>query len=223
MQAHDQRQVLVLAPHPDDETFGCGGTIRMLVESGVAVDVAFMTRGELGLEGAATAPLEVRQQLAAVRSREAAAACEVLGVRRVDFLTGGDARLADQPQIAHEIGSLFRRASYQRVFCPWPHDGHDDHRATFAHLRRAVQDHPAPPQFWLYEVWKPLTANTFVPIDRTMEVKRRAIDQYQSQLAQLNYRDAFLGLAAYRSLFCPSSRYAEAFLVCDRSEVLSLC
>jgi hypothetical protein len=41
-------------------------------------------------------------------------------------------------------------------------------------------------------------------------------------LAQLNYRDAFLGLAAYRSLFCPSSKYAEAFLVCDHRELLTL-
>ena len=216
------RQVLVLAPHPDDETFGCGGTLRMLVEGGIGVDVAFMTRGEMGTDEGLCASPQQRRELAAVRTREAEAACGVLGVRSVQFLDGQDTRLAEQPQMATAIAGLFRRASYERVFCPWGRDGHEDHIATFGLLRRAVQEHFAPTQFWLYEVWKPLAANTFVPIDRTLEFKRHAIEQYQSQLSQLNYREGFLGLAAYRSLFCPSSKYAEAFWVCDRSELLHI-
>jgi len=218
------RSVLVLAPHPDDETFGCGGTIRMLTESGVAVDVAFLTRGELGIEVGGAVPAEVRQQLAQTRSEEAQAACAVLGVRRVFFLDGQDTRLADQPQLIAAIQGLLAQEPYERVFCPWPHDGHDDHQATFLWLRHALAGDPRllPQHFWLYEVWKPLTANTFVPIDHTLPAKRRAIEQYRSQLAQLNYCEGFLGLAAYRSLFCPASRYAEAFWVCNRDELLNL-
>jgi N-acetylglucosamine malate deacetylase 1 len=217
-----KKPVLVLAPHPDDETFGCGGTIRMLVESGVAVDVGFMTRGEQGVEGGAAAPVEARQQMAEVRTREALAACNVLGVRNVIFLGGNDTRLADQPELARSIAELIRREGYQRVFCPWPGDSHSDHQATFRLLRDAVIQNHFTVSFWLYEVWNPLPANTPVPIDHTMETKRRAIDQYQSQLSQLNYREGIAGLAAYRSLFCPSSSYAEAFLVCDRNEMLNL-
>jgi len=108
------------------------------------------------------------------------------------------------------------------VFCPWHLDAHDDHRATFAILRQAIIQSHLTTSFWLYEVWKPLAANTFVPIDRTMPAKRRAIEQYQSQVSQLNYREGFTGLAAYRSLFCPSSSFAEAFLVCDTQEFLNL-
>jgi len=194
----------------------------MLVENGIDVDVAFMTRGEMGVEGGVVPTLEVRREMAACRTREAEAACDVLGVRRRYFFNGADTRLSDQPQLTAELAQLFGQARYQRVFCPWHGDSHEDHRATFAILRRAVEQGPAPKQFWLYEVWKPLPASTFVPIDNTIETKGRAVDQYQSQLAQLNYRDAFLGLASYRSLFCPSSRYAEAFLVCDRDELLKL-
>ena len=135
---------------------------------------------------------------------------------------GADTHLAEQPQMAGAIAQLFRQESYERVFSPWPGDAHADHIATFQLVQRAARDQSAPPQFWLYEVWKPLAANTFVPIDRTVEVKRHAIEQYGSQLSQLNYREGFLGLAAYRSLFCPSSKYAEAFLVCDRAELLHI-
>jgi len=217
-----KKPVLVLAPHPDDETFGCGGTIRMLTESGVAVDVAFLTRGELGLETGAAASPAASRQLAEVRSQEARAACNVLGVRNVVFLGGHDTRLADQPELGAAIADLLEKEGYQRVFCPWPHDAHDDHRATFAFLRGAVMQNQGTTSFWLYEVWKPLPANTFVPIDGTMEAKRRAMEEYRSQSSQLNYREGFAGLAAYRSLFCPSSSYAEAFLVCDTREMLNL-
>jgi len=214
--------VLVLAPHPDDETFGCGGTIRMLTDSGVLVDVAFLTRGEQGMDAATMHSLDASHQLAEVRSKEARAACGVLGVRSVLFLDGSDTRLSEEPQLATSIADLLRADNYQRVFCPWPHDSHEDHQATFSLLRRAVVENQFDPSFWLYEVWKPLPANTFVPIDHTMQAKRQAIEQYQSQLPQLNYREGFVGLAAYRSLFCPGSSFAEAFWVCDRREMLNL-
>jgi LmbE family N-acetylglucosaminyl deacetylase len=193
----------------------------MLTESGIAVDVAFLTRGEQGLEAGMPNSQEASRQLAEVRSREAQAACQVLGVRSVYFLNGSDTRLKDEPQLAVAISDLLQRETYQRVFCPWPQDAHDDHQATFELLRKAVMASQVSAKYWLYEVWKPLPANTYVPIDNTMEAKRRAIDQYQSQLSQLNYREGFAGLAAYRSLFCPSSSYAEAFLVCDSREILN--
>ena len=221
MGENNGKQVLVLAPHPDDETFGCGGTIRMLSEGGIHVDVAFLTRGEQGVEGGG-ATHELAQQTAQTRSREAEAACQILGVRHVFFLEGKDSCLSDQPHLADAISNLLTQNRYQRVFCPWQHDSHDDHRATFALLRDSVVKSHTPLSFWLYEVWKPLPANTFVPIDGTMASKQKAIEKYQSQLAQLNYSEAFIGLAAYRSLFCPPSNYAEAFLVCDQQQFLSL-
>jgi LmbE family N-acetylglucosaminyl deacetylase len=217
-----KKPVLVLAPHPDDETFGCGGTIRMLVDSGLAVDVTFMTRGEMGMEAGATPTAQASRDVAETRTAEAQAACSVLGVRQVRFLGGADTRLAEQPQLAAALSDLFATEAYQRVFCPWPQDSHQDHIATFELLRSAVKAGPSPTQFWLYEVWKPLPANTFVPIDNTIDAKRQAIELYKSQLALCNYQEAFIGLAAYRSLFCAPSRYAEAFLVCDRDEILRL-
>ena len=105
---NSRQPVLVLAPHPDDETFGCGGTIRMLTESGVVVDVAFLTRGEHGIDAGAEPSLEASRQLAETRSREARAACDVLGVRNVMFLGGSDTRLSEEPQLAASIADVLR-------------------------------------------------------------------------------------------------------------------
>jgi N-acetylglucosamine malate deacetylase 1 len=216
------KSVLVLAPHPDDETFGCGGTIRMLSESDVAVDVVFMTRGEQGTENCRGNDANAADVLADVRAREAQAACDELGVRKLAFLDGRDTCLMEQRELAGKIADILAHANYQRVFCPWPRDGHRDHQATFDLLRRAVLQTKALLSFWLYEVWTPLPANTFVPIDRTVETKRRAMSHYKSQLSQFNYQEGFVGLAAYRSLFCPPARFVEAFLVCNTNELDSV-
>lgn len=193
----------------------------MLTERGVAVDVAFLTRGEMGTEGFSPTA-QVASEMAETRTHEAKAACDVLGIRQITFMEGHDMQLQSEPGHVAAIVDLLHSRPYQRVFCPWPHDSHADHGATFRLLREAAQQHGSSLSFWLYEVWKPLPANTFVPIDLTIDFKRQAIDKYKSQLAQLNYREGMLGLSAYRSLFCPPSKFAEAFLVCDFGEMLSL-
>src|SRR6476619_5514994 len=100
-----RQEVLVLAPHPDDETFGCGGTIRMLADRGVAIDVAFLTRGEQGVEGGNGNPHD-EHNLAETRIQEARNACAVLGARNVIFLRGSDTRLGEETELAAEIAQL---------------------------------------------------------------------------------------------------------------------
>lgn len=231
------QNILVLAPHPDDESLGCGGTIKLLTQAGQNVDVVFMTRGENGLETPLAssdniqAPLvqasliqtqSNQGQSATTREAEARAACQVLGVRAVEFLKGADGGLINQPHLAHSLAYLLNAGNYQRVFAPWHGEAHSDHVATFRWLQRAVADTRVMPAIWLYEIWSPLQPNDLVPIDRTIEAKRSAISAHQSQLSSLDYLTAFVGLATYRALHCPPSRFAEAFLTMDTSAFLAL-
>lgn len=215
------RPVLVLAPHPDDESLGCGGTLRLLTNAEIAVHVLYLTRGELGSEAVGAATVPEQTALARVRASEAAEACRLLGVARVDFLDGRDSQLADQPQLAATLQQRLVAEDYQRVFCPWPQEHHPDHAATFLFYRQAVGQLRRVPDTWLYEVWTPLSPNMLVPIDATLADKLAAIQAHRSQLACLDYVAAFQGLAAYRSLACPPSRYAEAFRICDRETLWS--
>lgn len=207
----DGQQILVLAPHPDDETFGCGGTLRLLASAGAAIDVAYLTRGELGSEAPEATTAERRAQLAAHRTEEARNACRILGVRDVHFLTGRDGHVAEQPGLAREIGGLLAPGQYHRVFCPWPQDAHPDHQATFHWLVEALKTCPVQAAVWLYEVWTPLLPSTLVPIDATIETKSAAAQAHQSQLTCLDYLSGFRGLAAYRALRCAGTKFAEAF------------
>jgi LmbE family N-acetylglucosaminyl deacetylase len=216
------KNILVLAPHPDDESLGCGGTIKLLTQSGMQVDVVLLTRGENGLDAPGQQPPSVHAQLAARREIEARAACEVLGVRDVQFLSGSDGGLRDQPHLAQAIRSILEAGNYQRVFAPWHGEAHPDHAATFRLLQRALAESAARPSIWLYEVWTPLAPTDHVPIDVTMPAKRAAIEKHQSQLECLDYLGAFVGLAAYRALVCPPSQYAEAFHVLDTPSLLAI-
>lgn len=207
------KRILVLSPHPDDESFGCGGTIKFLTAAGHQVDVLYMTRGELGVDIPHLSTKTGRDELKSVRSREAHAACEILGVRSVRFLDGRDGHLAKHPEIALELSNTLLTEHYERVFCPHEGEAHPDHVATYRFLFEALQREPLGYDLhvWLYEVWTPLVPDLVVPIDATLEAKMAAIDVHLSQLAHLDYRAAFRGLAAYRSLFCEGCQFAEAF------------
>lgn len=208
------QEILVLAPHPDDETFGCGGTLKLLSDAGALIDVLFLTRGELGTETNIPDTLDLQFALAATRTQEAADACSTLGVRHTYFLNGSDGKLAQQTALVAELCGVLQH-SYRRIFCPHAGETHPDHRATFALLRTAARQLALRSEVWLYEVWTPLLANMFVPIDHVIEQKLAAMQCHRSQLAILDYSLAFQGLARYRALFSPPSKFAEAFFVCD--------
>jgi len=216
------KNILVLAPHPDDESLGCGGTIKLLAQAGMQVDVILMTRGENGMDAPGQQPAAVHEQLANRREGEARAACAVLGVRDVQFLPGIDGGLMHQPHLVQQLAALMQMGNYQRIFAPWYGEAHPDHVATFRLLQRALAEAALRPAIWLYEVWTPLPPTDHVPIDATMAAKRAAIEKHRSQLDCLDYLGAFVGLAAYRALACPPSKYAEAFLTMDAPALLNL-
>src|SRR6267378_1222734 len=81
--------VLVIAPHPDDEVIGCGGAIRLRVERGERVSFVFLSSGELGLKHLP------RAKTWEIREAEARRAAKVLGVESLHFLRQPDWMLGD--------------------------------------------------------------------------------------------------------------------------------
>ena len=215
------QKALVLAPHPDDEALGCGGTIKLITSSGGTVDVLYMTRGEMGLETTQGVAQSVQDELAQQRSLEAREACRILGVRKVDFLAGRDSHLKQEPELWRGVWQALQADSYRSVFCPWHNDNHADHAATFQILLAALRSYPDDIDVWLYEVWTPLESNIAIPIDSTIHSKLEAIGAHQSQRSCADFPRAFRALAQYRALLCPLSKYAEAFFTTDREQLIA--
>lgn len=90
-----RKRILLLLAHPDDETFGPGGTIAKYAEEGVDVFLATATRGEAGMLG--DPPFTDRARIGDVRTRELLRAAKILGIREVSFLGFRDGRLSGIP------------------------------------------------------------------------------------------------------------------------------
>ncbi|RJP20048.1 MAG: PIG-L family deacetylase [Deltaproteobacteria bacterium] len=104
-----RKRFLFLLAHPDDETFGPGGTIARYARTGSEVHLAAATRGEAGMVG--DPPVTDREHLGEVRSAELAAAAEILGLSGVHFLGFMDGQLANVPRerLVERAVSVIRR------------------------------------------------------------------------------------------------------------------
>ena len=215
------RRVAVIAPHPDDEVLGCGGTIVRLATAGVAVDVVTVTRGQPpDFEAAA-----VEQVMA-----EAAAAHRLMGVAGGHFLDLPAARLdtVGQAHVNAALASALDRIQPDTLFVPFLGDIHHDHQLVFtaAMVWARPRHGGAPARMLAYETlsetnWfappatPPFLPTVFVDITDTLESKLNAFAAYRSQVKQFpdeRSPDAIRALAVSRGASVFRSA-AEAFML----------
>lgn len=123
-----RRSLLVVAPHPDDETLASGGLIIRSRRSGADVQIVFVS------DGAGSHPAMDRDALAAQRRDEALAAAAVLDVAsdHVHFLELPDGGVT--PRLADGIDGLapiIAAMRPERLVAPHGDEPHPDHRATY--------------------------------------------------------------------------------------------
>ncbi|RYG65540.1 PIG-L family deacetylase, partial [bacterium] len=129
-------RTLCVAPHPDDESLGCGGTLALLNEASNEVGVAWVSDGGLSHPNSVKYP---RPQLVQLREREALQALAQLGIgadsayfqRLPDGALPfpGDSGFQDAAASAQAVIEEFRP---QTLLLPWRRDPHRDHRASWA-------------------------------------------------------------------------------------------
>lgn len=222
------RRVLVLAPHADDETFGCGGTLAALVGDGARLDVLVVTDGAGDETDAGARRLVGERRLE--ETREA--------LRR---LGGGAARCAFLPDRglaasgAALAGALEGELLAKRpdlVFVPSPVEVHPDHRAVaeaFLSLfagdagRRLAAALPDGARAAFYEVSQPFRPNVLVDVSRTIARKEAAVAAFVSQLDGHDYAAFARGLGQYRRMSLPRSvTSAEGFFLVALAELPGL-
>ena len=178
-----RRQVLVIAAHPDDETYGLGGVIARHTRGGDPVSVLILTDGVTARHN------QIEIQKAAARQ-----ACTALGVGDVRFAGLPDQRLDDLPllEVIKPIHELVRELRPQVVYTHHRGDANQDHRTVFAATLVEVRPFGGNPveRVLCYEVassteWGPPFAdwaflpNVFVDIGATLEAKLSAVEAYR--------------------------------------------
>src|SRR6185437_8036125 len=132
---------LVLAPHPDDETLGCGGLIAEACTLGRDIHVLVMTDGTGSHAGSRAWPAP---RLRALREGEIREAVRRLGLGqdRVSFLGLHDTQAPhDGPAFENAVAAVASHAAARGVaaiLATWLHDPHADHVATARLAREAA-------------------------------------------------------------------------------------
>jgi LmbE family N-acetylglucosaminyl deacetylase len=196
----NRQRVLIVAPHPDDETLGCGGAISLLCRKGYDVNVLIISDGTGSHPNSQKYPAPMLQ---AIRSQETLTALAILGVNRsaVTFLHLKDGAIPTVTAPKFHPAKVRCRNYLQAtlpdtIFIPWRLDPHPDHRATWQLIQAAILSLEMMPQVIEYPIWdwdisQRTTADLSqitgwrLDIQSVLGQKTQAIESYQSQLGQL--------------------------------------
>jgi len=144
-----EQHVLVVFPHPDDETFGCGGTLALFAKSGVPVTYICGTLGQMG-RNMGKPFFATRESLPNIREAELEEACEAIGIQHLIKLGLRDKTIEfeDPETLIDRIERILREVRPSLVLTHYPgYAVHPDHNAlgevTIRALSRfSVQERP---------------------------------------------------------------------------------
>ena len=193
----DWGATLCVAPHPDDEALGCGGTLALLAQNGARVGIAWVSDGGLSHPNSPSHP---RAKLARLRETEATRAAAELGATQTFFqrLPDGELPFPDDNGFDAAVASAYQiltEFAPQTLLLPWRRDPHRDHRASWIVWSTAAQHHSL--HRYEYLVWaferaahnewpRADEARAFrLDISSVLERKRAAIAAHASQISDL--------------------------------------
>jgi LmbE family N-acetylglucosaminyl deacetylase len=153
---------VIVAPHPDDETFGCGALIAKKRQAGDAIRIVFLTKGE-AVNGGQMDPVIVARE----RKLQALIACHCLGVapgetRWLDLIDGsvprpGQARFDEAVEL---LRKEIETTECCELYCPHQGDLHPDHEAAYLISQTAVSRSGKNIKLIQYPIWIYYLAST---------------------------------------------------------------
>jgi N-acetylglucosamine malate deacetylase 1 len=210
--------VLVLAPHPDDEIIGCGGTMIKHVQKGSRLLVVYLTDGREGRQGGG------QTERPNVRKDEARAGLHIIGISGSIFLDYPDRQLSEHlDECAQSLAKIIDDFKPDSIFVPNFWDVHIDHAATAKILAKTLKTGGRESTCYSYEVWTAIIPNTIIDVTEVMTTKLDALKEHKSQTSQYdNFLQIVEGLNSYRSIYFAGAKYCETFLKCSQKEYIRL-
>lgn len=193
---------MVVAPHPDDEVLGCGGTLLRRKAAGAETGWLIVT----GISEAAGWSAErVRSREAEIRKVE-----EMLGFSRVYQLRLPTTRLDSLPmaEIVARFGEVFTDFQPTELFVPHPGDVHSDHRVCFdatascakwfryTSVRRVLAYETLSETEFGLDSGRGFVPNIFVDISEYLERKVAAMEVYETELGSFPFPRSVAGIRA---------------------------
>ena len=211
------KKVLVISPHPDDETLGVGGTIKKLSKKKLEISI-LVVGGHL--------PPIYEEEHYRKTEKECKKACSILGSKKIFFLKKVATKFNEEPvaNFNKSIMDIINKIDPEIVFIPFP-DRHIDHKVVFNASMVCTRPNSKSKikMILAYETlsethWNAnyIEANfipdVFIDITNELKFKEKALKSYTSQIKNNNARnlDAIKGLASFRGSQ-NNKKYCEAF------------
>jgi LmbE family N-acetylglucosaminyl deacetylase len=217
MSTAEPRRILAIGAHPDDVEFACAGTLARCIARGDQVTVAIVCRGESASCGLGP------EELAQMRSREAAAAARVLGADLIQ-LGYPDYGVWYNREMLAAFNEVIRRARPDAIITHYSEDYGGDHNNTLkaATIPNFESAHAAIEKLPLLYMMEPVGGFGFQPqvyvdITDTLAIRLRMMDCHQSQLEWMSRYGGFDSklyietVARFRGYQCGAA-YAEGFI-----------
>lgn len=189
-------KILIIAPHPDDESIWCGG---LLLKYPKQCDVLILTDWRYWWES------DNYDEIIQIRKKESLKAMKYLQIDNVYFMEIEDSHL--KKNFKKFLNYEFSK--YTKIFCPNNKDLHIDHACVLNFLKKTgfAKD------IYLYEVWSTLDKPShYIDISKYYLQKMQLIKIYESQVSQLDYSKKILWLNNYRWMqVYPAIDYAEVY------------
>lgn len=197
---------LVLAPHADDEVFGCGGLMALARTQGAEVRALVVT------DGSQSHPDTPAHELTHQRQQEARAAAHVLG-HEVVFLAFKDRSLRYGEELITALTEAIQAYGPDLVLCTPPTEPHPDHQSLGLAAMAAVMRVQRRPDLAWYESGHLMVHATHVcDITTVAERKTEAMHCFVSQQSLLDYTRCIEAKDRFRSITLGGeSRAAEAY------------
>ena len=189
------RSILIIAPHPDDETLGCGGVFAKRAAEGCDVAVVVVTDGRhlFRLSRWKIERDPTPRETSDMRKNETRRAVDILGGRSegVRFLDIEDGTLTRHVEaVAETIAEIITETNPEEIYVTSEHEEHPDHVAACAVVRSAIAGTKSAAVLYRYVIALPAGVTTAgideptvaVDVSAQMETKLRAVRQFASHL-----------------------------------------
>ncbi len=218
---HSLDNIVVIAPHPDDEAIGVGGSIKLASEKGDNVFIIYVTTGsDTPAAGRRSAETVTKQ-----RQAEAEKSLKTLGAVAGFFLHYESKEVCETKidSVIQDIFSVLMLLRPKIIFTPSPFETHPTHLSVTQRTLEAIKRIP---NFEVklrgYQVWDDIFASDEmleeVDISGVIDTKKRAIRAHESEIKFLPYDTATVGGNHYRAIFSKNDEkveYVEKLLVMD--------
>ncbi len=198
-----KENVVVIAPHPDDDAIGVGGSIKLLTDKDENVFTIYVTTGSGTSAAGRRSPATVTKD----RQAESEKALKTLGMR-AGFFLHYESKEVNETQIedvSQDIFAVLMLLRPKLIYIPSPFELHSDHIAVTQRTLEAIKKVPQlEVKLRGYSVWGSIFAAKdaleFIDISNVVDAKKRAIRCHTSEIKSKAYDEAEIGVNKYNAV-----------------------